>query len=287
MSKLLLNRQNLLHHQAERWRPPLHSSGKGTLNQLVGHIRRFLDIQFGSIWRDLSIILPQARGVVLDVGCGAQPFRPLLAPSVNYVGVDTEDAYKCFGYRASDTLYYRGEHFPIKSGSCDLVLCTETLEHIRDPLPFIREMGRCLKPQGVLVLTVPFAARWHFIPFDYWRYTPSSLGYLLKEAGYKDTRIYARGDEFTVACYKVMGCILPLLLSKPSHLPAMFVRRLAGLVLSPIVLLCAVGANLSLAMGSEGEDCLGYTIIAEWQDGTMHSRETLIAEVVPKNWTGV
>ncbi len=274
MSSLSLDRENLVQHRAEQWRPPLHSAGKGAGARLIQTVSRFLDLQLGSIWRDLSRVLPEVRGVVVDVGCGAQPFRTLFDSSVCYIGVDTEDAEAHFGYRTSDTRYYPGGRLPIEDGSSDFVLCTETLEHIVRPLAFLCELGRCLKPGGQLLLTVPFAARWHFVPYDYWRFTPPTLAHLLTEAGFRDARVYARGDSLTVACYKVMGCLLPLLLAGTANPVTLIVRRLVGLALSPLLALCAIGANLSLAAGAQGEDCLGYTVLAVWPGTGNDARPT-------------
>ena len=68
--------------------------------------------------------------------------------------------------------------------SVENVLATETLEHVSRPVRFLAEARRCLSPGGRLMLTVPFAARWHYIPHDYWRFTPSGLRQLLTDAGF-------------------------------------------------------------------------------------------------------
>ena len=93
-------------------------------------IRRFFDLQAGSIWKDLVGELPTLRGTVLDLGCGAQPYRILLPSNVTYIGIDTIDAKTNFGYENPDILYFSGNTLPVKSESVDFVLCTETLEHI-------------------------------------------------------------------------------------------------------------------------------------------------------------
>ncbi len=88
----------------------------------------------------------------------------------------------------------------------DTVLCTETLEHVLDPPGFLAEAKRSLRPGGRLILTVPFAARWHYVPFDYWRFTPSGIKHLLSESGFTEIKVYRRGNALTVACYKVICC---------------------------------------------------------------------------------
>jgi hypothetical protein len=69
-----------------------------------------------------------------------------------------------------------------------------------------------LRDDGQLILTVPFSARWHYVPYDYWRFTPSALRMLLERNGFSDVVVLARGNELTVACAKVMALILPFLL---------------------------------------------------------------------------
>jgi SAM-dependent methyltransferase len=56
---------------------------------------------------------------------------------------------------------------PAPDASFDVVLCTEVLEHVPDPLAAMREMCRLLKPGGHLILTVPFCSLTHFAPFHF------------------------------------------------------------------------------------------------------------------------
>jgi SAM-dependent methyltransferase len=135
------------------------------------------------------------------------------------------------------------------------------MEHVPDPPAFLAEAARCLRPGGRLVLTVPFAARYHFIPYDYWRFTPASLNRLLTEAGFTEVAVYARGNALTVACYKAMALCLPLLFPQSVTTARALLLRLLGLCCLPPFLVLAVVANLSLG-GEGGDDCLGYTVLA-------------------------
>jgi SAM-dependent methyltransferase len=246
----------------ESWRPQLHAFGECGLQALIGSLRRFLDLQSGSIWRDVSAELADVRGTALDVGCGAQPFRQLFHRSVRYVGIDTTDAKAHFDYEVPDTLYYDGRAWPVDDGSVDFILCTEALEHIYDTRDFLAEARRCLAHSGRVLFTVPFAARWHYIPYDYWRFTPSSLKSIMAEAGFRGVAVYARGNEITVACYKVMALILPLLLPQGKRPVAAIALRLIGILFLPMFFILAACGNLSLR-GRGGDDCLGYTVLAE------------------------
>jgi SAM-dependent methyltransferase len=48
---------------------------------------------------------------------------------------------------------------PYADGSFDFVFCTETLEHLLDPLVTLREIARVLSPRGCFLMTTPNLAR--------------------------------------------------------------------------------------------------------------------------------
>jgi SAM-dependent methyltransferase len=257
----LLPRDSVPDHPRESWRPPLFQSPNTWLTRAAAVLRRGLDLQAASIWNDLSVLLPSCHGSLLDVGCGAQPYRPLLPSATRYQGIDTSEAQQNFGYEVPDTTYFSGSTWPVPDTSVNTVLATETLEHVLHPLPFLKEAQRCLAPGGRLILTVPFAARWHFIPHDYWRFTPSALRHLLSEAGFTDVTVYARGNELTVAGYKCVTLILTWLLGRTEWSAVGLLKKFLALLLLPGLPVAAFAGQLSLRSRG-GNDCLGYTVVA-------------------------
>jgi SAM-dependent methyltransferase len=253
-------RENLAARESERWRPPRFAPVTGTRARFGAAARRFFDPQAGSIWHDLVAPLSEARGTLVDVGCGAQPYRRLLPQGTEYIGLDTERAQEDFGYSMPDVLPI-GEQgrWPLEDARANVVLATETLEHVFDPAAFLTEAHRCLRPEGRIILTVPFAARWHYIPHDYWRFTPSSLRMLLEGAGFTDVAVHARGNETTVAAYKLLSLIWPVVLPQ-NESGSMRVSPL-GLPAAPLVVALALTARRSLRAPA-GDDCLGYTVFA-------------------------
>jgi SAM-dependent methyltransferase len=245
----------------ESWQPPPFTRLDGPASRAITSARRLFDVQASSIWNDLAGELGRVNGTLLDVGCGAQPYRTLVPAEVKYIGIDTADAKDRFGYHIPDTEYFTGERWPVEDAVADTVLCTETLEHVLEPLGFLAEAKRSLRPGGRLILTVPFAARWHYVPFDYWRFTPSGLKHLLEQSGFTEIEVYRRGNELTVACYKIIALILPLLMPRKQGSLRRLALRAGGLVLSPLLAATVLVARLSL-LRDGGDDCLGYTVLA-------------------------
>lgn len=251
-------RRNEALRNDERWKPPSFADVATVRGRLLSKLRRSLDLQASSIWRDLKSPLGEATGTVLDVGAGAQPYRPLMGPRVTYRAIDIEDAREQFGYDTRGTEYFSGVEWPVADRSVDVVLATETLEHTADPDGFLAQANRVLRDSGQLILTVPFSARWHYIPHDYWRFTPSALRMLLERNGFGDVVVHARGNELTVACAKAMALILPFLLTRERS--SRF-RRLIGLIFAPLLVSFALIGQASLRQQG-GDDCLGYTVFA-------------------------
>jgi SAM-dependent methyltransferase len=267
-----LPREDLSRRARESFRPPPHERALNSAGRIRVALRRLIDLQFGSIWGDLAVLLPNVQGTLADVGSGAQPFRDLLRPDVRYIAVDIAEAEERFGYgspgngaagdRPPHTRYFRGAVLPLDDAEADTVLCTETLEHVADTGPFLRELRRALVPGGELILTVPFAARWHFVPHDYWRYTPAGLKQVLLQAGFSDVRVYARGGALAVAGYKVLSVVVLLLAGRHRRGAAAAGSRLLGLCLLPLAALGVIVGNLGLKYPGTTEDTLGYTVLA-------------------------
>lgn len=254
----VLSKENFATRTSERWQPPAFRSPRTRRDRVVAAGRRLLDLQAASAWLDLRAILADAEGDVLDVGAGAQPYRALFPTSARYRAIDVALAKEQFGYDVPDTEYFVGERWPPADGSVDVVLATETLEHVPEPATFLAEARRVLRFGGQLVLTVPFSARWHYVPHDYWRYTPSSLRNLLEAAGFTDVAVTPRGNEVTVACAKVMALVLPWLDPSSTQWGP---RRLIATLLLPVVVILALIGQASLRRAG-GDDCLGWTVTA-------------------------
>ncbi|MGB7209479.1 MAG: class I SAM-dependent methyltransferase [Pyrinomonadaceae bacterium] len=147
-----------------------------------------------SILESVKTATAQFRGVVLDVGCGLQPYRKIIEnnPRVEkYIGMDIKDS-ALYGHVAVD-LNWNGKSIPLEGQSVDCVMATEFLEHYSEPETILIEIGRVLKPGGKFFGTVPFIWNLHEIPSDEYRYTPYSLERHLRNAGFCEIEIKALG----------------------------------------------------------------------------------------------
>jgi SAM-dependent methyltransferase len=92
-------------------------------------------------------------------------------------------------------------NIPLDDSFADVIICIEVLEHIPNPHEAVQELARLLKPGGSIYLSVPFSAREHQVPYDYFRYTSFGLEYLFKEAGLNVEYIKpVRGDMYRLFC---------------------------------------------------------------------------------------
>lgn len=145
-----------------------------------------------AIVQALRTQLPHFSGTVVDIGCGHMPYRSLVltAPSRanKYIGVDLTHNI----YRKPD-LEWDGITLPLESGTVEVVLATELLEHCPDPELVMKEAFRVLKPGGILFFTVPFLWPLHDVPHDQYRYTPFALERHCRKTGFEETAINALG----------------------------------------------------------------------------------------------
>lgn len=184
------------------------------------------------------------------------PYRRLLPAGCRYQGLDWAGAETAFGYFSREVVLFDGEAFPFPDAAFDSLFHTEVLEHVPDPTKFLAECRRVLTPRGEFFLSVPFQARFHYIPHDYWRFTPSGLRLLLDRAGFVDIDVTPRGTDLTVAAYKTASLVFRLLRGGLRD-------KCLGAILAPLAGIALLIGHLSLVLdwGSH-DDCLGYTVTA-------------------------
>lgn len=120
---------------------------------------------------------------VLDVGSmnvnGA--FREMFQ-DCDYVGIDIA---------AGDNvdIVVPEYEYPFQDDAFDVIISGSTLEHVKKPWLWIKEVGRLLKPGGKLCIIVPYAHPYHNHPVDCWRVFPEGLQVLFDEADLKTVKL--------------------------------------------------------------------------------------------------
>jgi ubiquinone/menaquinone biosynthesis C-methylase UbiE len=101
--------------------------------------------------------------IVLDAGCGTGWFsQRAVERGASVVSLDVgmsllqRVAEKCDSRRVAGDLL----SLPFPSGSFDVVVCSEVIEHTLDPRRAVVELGRVLRLGGLMALTVPNRL-WH------------------------------------------------------------------------------------------------------------------------------
>ncbi len=140
-----------------------------------------------------SIVKPGMK--VADIGCGEQPLRSLIEScGGDYMGIDVIQNQQNNVDIIADIAA-----IPLASGSFDVIICTEVLEHCFDPQKSLQELCRLLKPSGAIILTTPFNFCLHEIPYDFSRLTPFYLEYWLPKLGFEPPEVMRlHGNELEV-----------------------------------------------------------------------------------------
>ncbi len=188
-------------------------------------------------YRSRLDILPfTGKGRILDIGCGNGRWLSALR-KLGWQTSGVEKNRGASGYardklhldvRTGDLLDYR-----YRDKSFDVVTMWHSLEHLYDPLRTLKEIGRILNNNGLLVIAVPnidcFIARvfktyWYGLqlPIHLIAFTPESITKMLKSAGFDVKKIFydRRGATLKLSLLNLRGGKYGFL-SGLSHLKAL------------------------------------------------------------------
>ena len=133
--------------------------------------------------------LIRREDVVLEYGVGAG-WNLAGLRCVRRIGFDVSDFLRA-------EVEERGVEFvtetqSLASGSVDVVICHHALEHVLEPVVALGEMRRVLRPDGRLLLWVPFEDEWRHRHFErgeknhhVYSWNPQTLGNLVEACGFR------------------------------------------------------------------------------------------------------
>jgi len=106
----------------------------------------------------------------LDINGSLRSFVESRKPSV-YIGIDIVEGPGVDIICDAENLLGKFEE-----ESFDLVISTETLEHVRDWRKVISNIKKLCKPDGlILITTVRFGESFHACSYGFWRYEPEDM----------------------------------------------------------------------------------------------------------------
>jgi SAM-dependent methyltransferase len=120
---------------------------------------------------DAAISAFASQEPTLEIGAYGSPSYGRYFP--NRIGIDIRQGP---GVDRVASVY----ELPFADNTYSVVLCMSVLEHLERPADAIAEMRRVLKPEGRIVVSVPFLFPIHDAPGDYWRFTKYGLRYLFR-----------------------------------------------------------------------------------------------------------
>lgn len=208
---------------------------------------------------------PGAR--VLDVGAGSAPYRRLFAHCA-YRTQDfaqlRDDQLRHGGYAPID-IVSEAHVIPVADGSFDVILCTEVLEHVPDPIAVVREFGRLLVPGGRLILTAPLGSGIHQEPFHFYGgYTPFWYRRHLAAAGFDAVATSANAGTLRHVAQETIRFVRmtrPFGFAAPWHVHVLWLPL--WLVLAPVLgLLVPLAGRWLDRFDTEQRFTVGYHVTA-------------------------
>lgn len=136
-------------------------------------------VTYRRLWLDncLAKFSPEMLGTVIDLG-GKRTnkrggFQPPALQSERwwYLNLDLQTVPNIYGDVTA---------VPLASASCDCIICTEVLEHLREPGKCVDEIQRLLRPGAHAFVSVPFLFPIHADPDDFQRFTEDGLRQLFR-----------------------------------------------------------------------------------------------------------
>ncbi len=169
-----------------------------------------------------DILKPNIK--VLDVGCSTGHFLAALDGIVKErVGLELQQDAVDFIRKNLDFKVYSEpiEKAEIKEGPFDLITSLQVIEHTEDPLAFLENVARNLKPEGYLYLELPNVsnalletyqvlgyADFFYVEPHLWYFSRKTLKLLLDRAGFK-------GEIKTVQRYNFLNHLHWIFTGKP------------------------------------------------------------------------
>lgn len=201
-----------------------HSNKKQSLTDRVYHLaRNYMLREKYSLVRKMS---GRETGTLVDIGSGTGYFAGYMKKNGwNITGVELSELARQYSIsRFGLTVVSPPEMASIKDGSADCVTLWHVLEHLYDPLMWLKEISRLLKDDGKCFVALPniksvdaewFGNEWAAldVPRHLWHFSSETLPSFINGHGFICEKVIPMPLDIyyiSTLSYKNRGCILPL-----------------------------------------------------------------------------
>lgn len=147
-------------------------------------------------------------------------------------------------------------NIPVENECFDVVLCTEVLEHVPDPVLALKEMTRILRKGGIIIVTAPFCSLTHFAPYHFSDgFNQYFFQYHFDNLNIKIVEISSNGNYFKYIGQELQR--LPSMAKKYLSSNSILIKLFSMLLVKLITL---IDNNNN---GSESILCFGYHVIGK------------------------
>ncbi|NMC36396.1 methyltransferase domain-containing protein [Candidatus Beckwithbacteria bacterium] len=170
-------------------------------NQIAGDFDSIMNMydtnrRIEVIFKDFLGKTNLAQKKLLDAGCGTGLFtKEALARKAKVTSIDiASKLVKLTKNKNPKTTALTASllKLPFENNHFDIVICSDVIEHTKDPYRATKELIRVLKPGGYLALTVPNRSFWYFSVI-----LANLLG-IRKYSGYENWVYYKQYQNFLI-----------------------------------------------------------------------------------------
>lgn len=144
--------------------------------------------------------------IILDAGAGEQPYKKFCS-HLKYISQDFGEYDDSEKKEALQMQEWNSKSvdilsdiidIPLENESVDIILCTEVIEHLKNPILAIKEFSRLLKLGGQLLLTAPNCSLTHMAPYYFYNgFSRYWYKENLKDFGFEIEELTEYGNYFS------------------------------------------------------------------------------------------
>ncbi len=143
-------------------------------------------------------------GSIIDLGGDSKSsYRRLIGGTHTFTTVNLDQKAH------PDILHDLEKPLPISGAVYDHALLMNVLEHIFEYRQLLQETVRVVKPDGTVVIVLPFLFPVHPSPHDFHRFTAETLQRECEKAGLRDVHVTPLGSGVFAARYVMLDRLLP------------------------------------------------------------------------------